>query len=66
MIFKPNTRSETTGVYAIINGVITAITAMYEGGPNGLFWQSVRSCYGKGYWIEDKPWLDNDTWKDNR
>ena len=24
----------------------------------------VRSCYGSGFWIEDKPWLDNDVWKD--
>lgn len=28
-----------------------------------LVWQAVRSCYGKGYWIEDKPWLDDDAWK---
>ena len=31
-----------------------------------LKWQNVRSCYGRGYWIQEKPWLDNDTWKDNR
>lgn len=28
-----------------------------------LVWQACRSCYGKGYWISDKPWLDDDAWK---
>ena len=33
---------------------------------NGLLiWQGVRSCYGSGAWIDTKPWLDNDGWKDN-
>lgn len=30
-----------------------------------LIWQGVRSCYGSGAWIDTKPWLDNDGWKDN-
>lgn len=28
-----------------------------------LVWQAVRSCYGKGYWINEKPWLNDDAWK---
>ena len=35
--------------------------AMYAG--THLVWEQVRSCYGRGRWIPDKPWLDNDTWK---
>lgn len=31
-----------------------------------LVWEAVKSCYGKGYWIETKPWLDDDKWKDNK
>lgn len=29
-----------------------------------LVWQAVRSCYGAGYWINEKPWIDNEAWKD--
>lgn len=25
-----------------------------------------RSCYGTGVWIEAKPWIDTDKWKDNK
>lgn len=31
-----------------------------------LKWQSARSCYGTGVWLPEKPWVDNDTWKNNR
>lgn len=30
-----------------------------------IIWQGIRSCYGKGYWRPEKPWLDNEKWKDN-
>lgn len=28
-----------------------------------LVWQAVRSCFGKGWWINDKPWSNEDGWK---
>ena len=28
-----------------------------------LIWQSVRSCFGSGAWRNDKPWIDNEAWK---
>ena len=31
-----------------------------------LKWQSARSCYGTGVWLEQKPWLDNDSWRNNK
>lgn len=37
------------------------ITAVYEG--LHIVWQAVRSCFGRGWWINDKPWLNNDAWK---
>lgn len=26
----------------------------------------VRTCYGSGQWIENKPWLNDDTWKNEK
>ena len=30
-----------------------------------LIWQGIRSCFGGGFWINDKPWLDEEGWKNN-
>lgn len=30
-----------------------------------LVWQAIRSCFGKGYWVNDKPWRNEDGWKNN-
>ena len=40
-----------------------AITAVYKGLI--LVWTAVRSCFGKGWWINDKPWINDDAWKNN-
>lgn len=37
------------------------IAAIYQGAR--LIWQYIRSCFGRGYWINDKPWSDTDGWK---
>jgi len=39
-----------------------SITYVYKGAR--LVWQAVRSCFGRGKWIPDKPWIDYDKWKD--
>lgn len=65
MIYKEGTKTPSTGIYTLINGVKKELTTIYTDARR-IIWQLIRSCYGKGYWIEDKPWLDNDTWKDNR
>lgn len=41
----------------------SAISAVYKGAV--LIWQAVRSCFGSGAWIEEKPWMDDEAWKDN-
>lgn len=56
MIYRNS--QETTGIYHAGR----AITAVYTG--LRLVWQNVRSCFGKGYWIDEKPWDDSDGWSD--
>lgn len=51
----------------------TNITAIYWQGKeiiakyygSHLVWEQIRSCYGKGRWIPEKPWLDTDLWKND-
>ena len=38
------------------------IAVIYKDGRK--VWEAIRSCFGKGYWINRKPWLDSDAWKD--
>lgn len=28
-----------------------------------IVWQAVRSCFGSGGWINEKPWINNEGWK---
>ena len=39
------------------------IVSVYKGLQ--LVWSAIRSCFGKGFWINDKPWVNNDAWKNN-
>lgn len=41
----------------------TQIVEMYRG--KYLIYQVIRSCFGNGYWINSKPWLNGDAWKNN-
>lgn len=36
------------------------ITAIYAG--SRIVWQAIRSCFGSGWWKNDKPWLNNEGW----
>lgn len=38
-----------------------AISVVYKG--SRLVWEAIKSCFGKGYWINDKPWKNKDSWK---
>lgn len=31
-------------------------------GKNKIF-EAIKSCFGKGYWINEKPWKNDDGWK---
>lgn len=39
-----------------------AVSAVYKGAK--LVWEAIRSCFGKGCWIEGKPWVDSDPWRE--
>ena len=36
------------------------LSAIYQGSK--LIWQYIRSCFGRGYWINDKPWSNDNGW----
>lgn len=38
------------------------VIAMVKHGAD-IVWQAVRSCFGKGWWINEKPWSNDDAWK---
>lgn len=40
-----------------------AFTAVYKG--TKLIWEAIRSCFGKGFWINSYPWGDKDSWQNN-
>lgn len=37
------------------------IAVVYKGAQ--LVWQYIRSCFGRGYWINEKPWQNDNGWK---
>lgn len=38
-----------------------AISAIYRGGE--LVWEAIRSCFGKGFWMNLYPWSNKDGWR---
>jgi len=55
MIYR--NQKETTGVYRGEK----VITAVYRGAR--LVWELIKSCFGKGYWINNAPYLNEDGWR---
>jgi hypothetical protein len=41
----------------------TPLIEMYRG--KLLIWQAIQSCFGMGYWVNNKPWINTDVWKNN-
>lgn len=40
------------------------VQAVYKGVV--LVWMAVRSCFGSGVWVNEKPWIDSENWKDEK
>lgn len=38
-----------------------AISEVYKGSK--LIWQAIKSCFASGYWINEKPWINTEGWK---
>lgn len=38
-----------------------AISMVRKGGR--LAWEAINSCFGKGRWVNLKPWINKDGWK---
>lgn len=49
--------------HSIVAKIINSrpLVAVYHG--LRLVWIAVRSCFGKGIWLNDKPWINSDKWK---
>lgn len=46
-----------------INKGVNAFIEIYMG--KRLMWELVRSCFGKGYWNNNLPWINDDIWRNN-
>ena len=37
------------------------LVSLYRGAR--LVWEYVRSCFGRGYWLDNYQWSDKDGWR---
>ena len=44
-----------------VNAYGRAIPAIYAG--TRLVWPAIRSRFGSGWWVNEKPWLNEEGWK---
>lgn len=38
-----------------------AISAIMWG--SRIVWQAIRSCFGSGFWVNEKGWINDEGWK---
>lgn len=38
-----------------------AVSAVYAGAK--AVWQAIRSCFGAGFWRNDKPFINEEGWR---
>lgn len=55
MAFK--NKAEITGIF--LSKI--PIQTIYQYGV--ILWQAVRSCFGSGMWVDEKPWIHDEAWK---
>lgn len=39
----------------------SVIDRIYAGGK--LVWEAIRSCFGSGFWINNRAWINNNAWR---
>lgn len=55
MIFKGN--KEIISIYKGEKAIVEIRKGL------SLVWELLMSCFGKGYWINERPWMNNAAWK---
>lgn len=64
MIYKDGNK-QVVSIYEPKKGQQTrSILAIYKGAR--LVWETIRSCFGRGFWMNQRPWLNEDVWRNNR
>ena len=38
----------------------------FIGGAWRNVWQAVRSCFGRGFWLNDRGWINEDKWSNGK
>ncbi len=61
MIIRELNKSLESKQRMIRAGIWYSVTEIYKGAR--LVWQAIRSCFGSGFWLNDRPWLNTDGWK---
>lgn len=61
MIIREGNKSLEGKFKMIYAGVWYSAVEIYRGAR--LVWQAISSCFGSGAWLNDKPWLNTDGWK---
>lgn len=49
-------------VVGVSSGAI-AVAYVYRGAT--LVWQAILSCFGSGFWVNAKAWINDNGWKNN-
>lgn len=31
-----------------------------------VIWEAIKSCFGSGFWVNEKPWLNGEGWKNGK
>ena len=31
-----------------------------------LIWQAIKSCFGSGFWVNEKGWYNEEGWRNNK
>lgn len=61
MILKGGDKSLVSKQRMTYAGVWRVVTEIYRGAD--LIWQAINSCFGSGMWLNNKPWLNTDGWR---